>query len=161
MLHLLLGLGVAVASPYPGTPAMRRVERSFSPIPFGRHFPLRHLKLADPRCHQTGECEYVDAHHVAHLAHEEGNLAIKVIDVKKVGGASISALAIGKSRSQAEVVRKANTFLRGPKLDCSPIPGEHEITITCSVMLGEGWVTLFFDQRHKLTGLRVDAYHFT
>jgi len=156
MLRLLLGLGVAVASPYPGTPRMRRVEQSFSSIPFGTHFPLRQLKLTDPRCQQDGECEYVDANHVVHAADEEGRLAIKAIDVKDVGGAFIGALAIGRSRSQAEVVRKANAFLRGPKLDCSQVRVEHKIS--CGVMLGEGWVTLFFSRGHELTGLRVDAF---
>jgi len=159
MLPLLLGLGLATASPYTGNPLMTRIERSFSAIPFGTHFPLRHLTVKDPACRQNGECEYVDTHHVVHAADQENRLAIKVIDVKDVGDAPIQALGIGHLRQQSAVTRRVNAFLRGRKLHCGHSDGDVTgSTVTCGAAIGVGWIYLFFGQDHKLIGLRVDAY---
>ncbi|HMI19864.1 MAG TPA: hypothetical protein VK533_09990 [Sphingomonas sp.] len=159
MLTLLLGLGIATASPYTGNALMTRIERSFSSIPFGTHFPLRHLKVTDPACRQWGDCEYIDANNVVHAADEENRLAVKAIEVKDIGDGPIGALGIGRLRRQADVVRQVNAFLRGPKLHCDSVADADGIT--CEALIGVGWVDLHFGRDRRLTGLHVDAYHFT
>lgn len=156
-----LAAGGAVAEQRRSGPELlKAAERSFSTIPFGTKAAPRGLKLINDGGCEQGECSYLDANHVGHYFGADGGvLVVKWVSVADVGDGAISALGIGKARSQQEVLHRVRRFLPEAKIDCDE--GSSETLIQCGATLGKGWIRLFFDKSHRLNEARIDAYHFT
>lgn len=139
-----------------GPELLTAADRSFSEFPFGsREAPagLTIVKRAD--CEKSGECAYRDPAGVEHYFWD-GELVVKTVQVADAGRQSISALTIGHSRAFDDVMRRVRTFLPEADIDCRAQDDER----TCSAVLGEGWITLQFNDAGRLTEVRIDAYHF-
>lgn len=132
-------------------------ERSFSAIPFGASEPAPGLTIIDRNnCEVWGECRYQDAKRVEHYFWE-GELVVKSVHVDEVGNRSIDALGIGTVRSLDEVVERTRIFLPEAEIDCEDFA---DGTASCGATLGEGWISIIFDNSRRLTEVRIDAYHF-
>lgn len=131
---------------------------SFSAIPLGASEPAPGLTLiARNNCEAWGECSYHDANRVEHYFWE-GELVVKRVHVAEVGDRHVDALGIGTVRSLDEVVERVGIFLPEAEIGCEDFA---DGTATCGATLGEGWISLFFDNSRRLTEVRIDAYHFT
>lgn len=141
-----------------GTELLDAAERSFSGIPFGAPESTPGLTIIDrEQCDRWEECSYRDAERVEHYFWE-GELVVKIIQTADVGDRQIEALGIGSARSFDDVVGRIRNFLPEAKIDCQDID---EGVRNCGATLGEGWISLKFDNFHRLTEVRIDAYHFT
>lgn len=145
-----------------GAELLSAAERSFSAIPFGTTNPPAGLVLVDEAaCQSWGECSYIDSSQVEHcFCDGEGALAVKSINVTRLGDVHIAALGIGNARGQNEVVEQVRHFLPEADIGCSELPEALDGTSICDATLGEGWIRLFFDGARRLTEVRIDAYHF-
>lgn len=133
-------------------------ERSFSAIRFRASEPAPGLTLiARDDCEVRGECSYHDAKRVEHYFWE-GELVVKSVHVAEVGDRHIDALGIGTARSLDEVVERVRSFLPEAEIDCEDFA---DGTASCGATLGEGWISIIFDNSRRLTEVRIDAYHFT
>lgn len=141
-----------------GTELLAASERSFSPIPFGASEPAPGLtRIIRDNCERWGECSYYDAERVEHYFWE-GELVVKSVRVAEVGVKPIDALGIGTARSLDEVVERVRTFLPEAEIECESVA---DGTSTCGATLGEGWISVIFDDSRRLTEVRIDARHFT
>lgn len=141
-----------------GTELLAASDKSFSAIPFGASEPAPGLTLiARDSCEVWGECSYYDARRVEHYFWE-GELVVKSVHVAEVGDRHIDALGIGTVRSLDEVVERVRAFLPEAEIDCEDFA---DGTATCGATLGEGWISIIFDNSRRLTEVRLDAYHFT
>ena len=133
-------------------------ERSFSDIPFGAPESTPGLTIIDrEHCERWGECSYRDVNRVEHYF-REGELVVKTIQTAHIGDAPIDALGIGSARALDAVIGRVMSFMPEAKIDCQDIDDGHR---NCGATLGEGWISLKFDSSHRLTEVRIDAYHFT
>lgn len=141
-----------------GSELLAASERSFSAIPFGASEPAPGLtRTARESCEVWGECSYYDAERVEHYFWD-GELVVKSVHVAEVGVRHIDALGIGTARSLDEVVERVRTFLPETEIDCE---GFADGAVTCGATLGEGWISISFDNTRRLTEVRIDARHFT
>ena len=60
-------------------------------------------------------------------------------------------------RSLDEVVERVRSFLPEAEIDCEDFA---DGTASCGATLGEGWISIIFDNSRRLTEVRIDAYHF-
>ena len=142
----------------PGAELLDAAERSFSDIPFGAPEATPGLTIIDrDQCDRWGECSYRDADGVEHYFWE-GELVVKTIQTADVGNGQIDALGIGSARSLDVVLGRVERFLPGAKIECQDMGDGNR---NCGATLGEGWISLKFDDSRRLTEVRIDAYHFT
>lgn len=154
---LAFAAGAASAQTRSGPELLQAAERSFSAVPFGATEPQSSLtKIVRNDCEEWGECTYGDAASVEHYFWD-GELVVKMVTPAAVGDAEISALGIGRARSMDEVVERVRRFLPEAELDCR---ADGDSTV-CHATLGEGWITLWFDDARRLVQAKIDAYHFT
>lgn len=141
-----------------GADLLDAADISFSAIPFGAPESTPGLTILDrEQCDRWGECSYFDADRVEHYFWG-GELVVKTIRTAEVGNRPINALGIGDARAFDEVVGRVESFLPEAEIDCRESEkGER----SCGATLGEGWISLQFDNSRRLTEVRLDAYHFT
>lgn len=141
-----------------GADLLDAADRSFSAVPFGAPESTPGLTILNrEQCDRWGECSYYDADRVEHYFWE-GELVVKTIRTADVGDRHIKALGIGDARSLDEVMGRVEGFLPEVEIDCQEI-GDGDRS--CGATLGEGWISLKFNNSRHLIEVRIDAYHFT
>ena len=116
-------------------------------------------------CERFAECDFADASGVRHyLWGDPSNLyvVLKIVHADEFVGRPISALGIGTSRRQEDVLANVRQFLPGVEIDCDSDRVSGNVgPIKCGFSLDPGWVQIGFDRQGNLMKVRFDGYHFT